>query len=116
VGSPRLISTLARAEKDIADMSKGFAEAGKIAAQAGVSAAPRLTGALARSITSEPGDRNTAVLTSPLVYAIPIHWGRPAHNIAPNPFLMRGAELSESRWLNALEQDAQRICNQVQGA
>jgi hypothetical protein len=116
IGSARLISTLGRAGKDIADMRAGFEEAGKIAAQAAKSIAPRRSGALAGSITSESGGRNTATLTSPLIYAAPIHWGWPAHNIAENPFLMRGAEESETRWMGALEAEAQRICGRVEGA
>lgn len=97
-------------------MREGFAEAGRIIGAAGTSTAPRRTGRLAGSVRSNPEGPNTSMITSPLVYAVPIHWGRPAHHIEANPFLMRGAERSESLWLGALERDAQRICDQVQGA
>jgi hypothetical protein len=115
-GGDRLAATAADAAKAIADLSDGFAEAGRIVTAAGETAAPRLTGRLAGSLRSAPAGRNTASLTSPLVYAVPIHWGRPAHNIAADPFLFRAAERTEPQWLGALERDAQRVCNGVEGA
>jgi hypothetical protein len=116
VGSARFNSTMARATKEIADMP-AFADAGTIAAEGGRSLAPRRTGALAASITGGRGrGKNTAQLTSPLTYAGPVHWGVPSHNMAPTLFLIRGAEVSEARWTDALEKDAQRICDRVKGA
>jgi mannose/cellobiose epimerase-like protein (N-acyl-D-glucosamine 2-epimerase family) len=114
-GSARLKSTLEKAARDIADMSDGFAEAGRIIDAAGTSGAPRRTGRLASSVRSDRAGRNSSMLTAPVVYAVPIHWGRPAHSIEANPFLMRAADRTEAQWLAALERDAQRICDQVEG-
>jgi hypothetical protein len=118
IGEARLVATLEQAAKLIADMSDGFAKAGEIVSSAGASAAPRRSGRLASSVAPVRGGGGpgTATITSPIVYAVPIHWGRPAHNIEANPFLIRAADRSESQWLGALEADAQRICNDVEGA
>jgi hypothetical protein len=115
-GGDRLAATAADAAKRIADMRDGFADAGRILTAAAVSAAPRRTGRLAGSLRSTAGaSANTASVTSPLVYAVPIHWGRPAHNIAADPFILRAAALTETQWLGALERDAQQICDRVEG-
>jgi hypothetical protein len=117
-GGARLAATLDAAAKDIADMPAGYARAGEIVSAAGASGAPRRSGRLASSVGTVRGEggKATATITSPLVYAVPIHWGRPAHNIEANPFLMRAADRSEAQWLGALEAEAQRICNSVEGA
>ena len=108
-------ATLSAASYSLDDMP-GFADVGEIVAGASSDAAPVLTGALAGSMTStREGGKNTATITSPLVYAVPIHWGRPAHNIRANPFVMKAADETEDRQVSALEHDAQRILNKVRG-
>jgi hypothetical protein len=116
VGAGRLADTLAKAARDVADLSAGFTEAGRIASTAGASTAPRRTGRLAGAVRSTPDGRNATMITAPVVYAVPIHWGSPAHHIERNPFLMRGADRSEHQWMAAIEADAQRVCDQVEGA
>jgi hypothetical protein len=114
-GDTRLVATLGNAARDVADLRDGFDAAGQIVAAAGAAEAPVLTGALAGSLRGARAGRNAATITSPLVYAGPVHWGRPAHNMAANPFVLRAADLTEDRWTGAIVDDAQRVCNSVQG-
>jgi hypothetical protein len=116
VGAKELAASLNKAAREVADLHDGFDEAGRIASAAGQSTAPRRTGRLAGSVRANPEGRNSTVITAPVVYAVPIHWGRPAHHIEANPFLVRGVDRSESQWLAAIEADAQRVCDQVKGA
>jgi hypothetical protein len=106
--------TMSAAQTQMGDLP-GFRDAGEVISTAGSSEAPRLTGRLAASLTVTKEQRGSATITSPLVYAVPIHWGRPAHNIAANPFVMRAADLTESRWVSELERSAQRVLDKVRG-
>jgi len=114
-GEARLEATLDGAAKKMGDLP-GFAEAATIVNTAAISRAPRRTGRLASSLTSRRSGPNVSEMTSPLVYAIPIHWGSPAHNIAANPFYVRAAEQTESQWAKAVEKSAQDVLDGVQGA
>jgi hypothetical protein len=109
VGEERLQSTLRQAAKQLGDIDTTAAAATITAAVP--SAAPRRTGRLAGSFTSGKG-----TITSPLVYAVPIHWGRPAHNIEANPFVYRAADHAEARWSADVEKAGQKICDEVEGA
>jgi hypothetical protein len=114
-GADRFAASLARARQRIDEMREGYAEASRIIAAGSSSTAPRRTGTLAASMRPQIGGnpKSTAVITSPLVYAGPVHWGS-AHNTA-DPYVYRAAEQTQDQWGRALETDAQRICNEVQG-
>jgi hypothetical protein len=114
LGVPSFVATMTVAQAKMRDL-EGFHDAGEVVAVAGSDEAPRLTGALAASLTVTKEQAGSATITSPLVYAVPIHWGRPAHNIAANPFLIRAADVTESRWVDVLEKSAQRALNSVRG-
>jgi hypothetical protein len=114
-GEARLASTLDSAASKMGDLP-GIQDAAEIITTAGAAGAPRLTGRLAGSLTSSRSGKNAAQMTSPLVYAVPIHWGRPAHDIAANPFLVRAADQTETRWVGAVEKSAQDVLDRVQGA
>ena len=114
LGSAEFNATMSVAQMQMADLP-GFADAGQELAHAGRNEAPRLTGRLAGSLMVTKEDRGSATVTSPLVYAVPIHWGRPAHNIEANPFLMRAADREQSRIEHALEHSAQSVLNRVRG-
>ena len=116
-GGSRLASTAAKASREIADLTAGFDGAASELANLAGDAAPRRSGRLASSLRPSRGTgKNTSTLTSPLVYAIPIHWGRPAHNIAADPFIFRAADRDEARWMAPIEKDAQRVADGVEGA
>jgi hypothetical protein len=96
-------------------MRPGFDEAGRIIATASARIAPVRTGALRNSVQGESSGRNLALITSPLIYAGPVHWGRPGHNIA-TLFILRGADASSAQWGQAIEHNAQAVCDSVEGA
>jgi hypothetical protein len=108
-GEEALVSTMDRAAKALPTIDT--AEAARIIAARIPATAPRRTGRLAGSFIS---GRDT--ITSPLVYAVPIHWGRPAHNIERDPFVYPAADQSESQWIAAVERSGQKICDGVRGA
>ena len=113
-GADTLAATCDSAAAHVADMHAASLEAARIIASAGAAEAPKLTGRLASSLRAT-SVRNTGTVTSPLVYAVPIHWGRPAHNIAANPFLMRAADRTETQWSRAYETELQRQADTVRG-
>jgi hypothetical protein len=115
-GAAELIATLAVAAAAIDDLAEGFEAATRIIDHAQSAGAPRRTGRLAGAMTHRYEGRNSAMLTNPLVYAVPIHWGRPAHSIEANPYVVRAADRTEHMWNKAIEDDAQRTLDAVHGA
>ena len=115
-GAAELIGTLAIAAAAVADLEAGFSAAAQIIEHAQAAGAPRRTGRLAGAMSMRYTNRNEATLTNPLVYAVPIHWGRPAHNIEANPYVVRAADRTEHMWNKAIEDDAQRQLDKVHGA
>lgn len=113
LGYPEFVATMAVAAATMQDLP-GLLDAAKELAVAASSEAPRLTGRLAASLTAVKETRGAGTVTSPLVYAVPIHWGRPAHNIEANPFIMRAADASD-RYVGELEKSAQRTLDKVRG-
>lgn len=113
-GGPRLASTMARAEADLDRIPT--VDAAKIVAARAQTVAPRRTGRLAGSVRARAGAEGRGTITSPLIYAVPIHWGRPAHNIAANPFISRAATQTEREWMASIEKQGQKICDSVKGA
>jgi hypothetical protein len=113
VGDAALRASMDRAEKALPDIETEAAA--RIIAAAIPAAAPRRTGRLGGSFTASTQDKR-GTLTTPVVYAVPIHWGRPAHNIAANPFVFRAANATEGAWTKAIEDAGQKICDQVRGA
>ena len=115
-GGAELIATLATAATAIGDLAEGFTAAARIIDHAQSAGAPRRTGRLAGAMRTAYDGRNSATLTNPLVYAVPIHWGRPAHSIEANPYAVRAADRTEPMWTKAIEDDAQRTLDRVHGA
>lgn len=115
-GAAELTATLALAAAAVADLEAGFTAAASVIEHAQSGTAPRRTGRLAGAMTMRYDGRNSATLTNALVYAVPIHWGRPAHSIEANPYVVRAATQTEHLWNRAIEDDAQRALDRVHGA
>jgi hypothetical protein len=113
VGEPALQSSLAKAEKGLDTLDSTPAAQAIVARIPGV--APRLTGRLGGSFSATTQDKR-GTITTPTVYAVPIHWGRPAHNIAANPFVFRAVESATSAIEQALTAAGQKLCDGVHGA
>ena len=120
IGAARFATTLSKAESAIGELGDPLDTAGAIIAEAGAANAPVLTGALRGSVRAKVdrryrAPRGAVALTSPLTYAGPIHWGVPSHNISATPFLLMGAEQTQSQWVGAIESHAQKVCASVKG-
>lgn len=113
VGEAELAATMDAAIRELPDLDT--TEAAHVVASAAAGSAPRLTGRLAGSITGSFQDKR-GTITSPVVYAVPIHWGRPAHGIVANPFVSRAWDRSESAVVSALQRSGQKLCDTVRGA
>lgn len=91
-GARRLASTLDAAYADLADLTGPSRDAGQVAL--GLVNAPKLTGALDRSVRVEAdGDGFTlAAGSSDVLYAGVIHNGWPRHSITAQPFLSKAID------------------------
>ena len=113
-GAERFASTLERAGRDLANLERPGAEAGRIIADLSAATAPRITGALAASVRPEVAG-NTVEVGSDLVYALPIHNGWAAHHIRPQPFLDDAARDSEAQWVGAYDKAVNAALEGVEG-
>lgn len=117
VGARRLRSTLRKAGKDLTVMKEANAAAAGIVLDDARRRAPVRTGALKSTL------RSTGTTTSGIVragykrlpYAGPIHWGWPARNIKPNPFVADAAAATQTRWVAAYEDGIQKALDQIRG-
>lgn len=115
VGEKRVAATMIRAGHDLQHMDAANARVAAGLAQRARGAAPKRSGALARSTVGRAGSNNSAEVVATIVYAGVIHNGWRRHNIRPQPYLSRTVEESESTWLAAYTAEVQRICDRVQG-
>jgi hypothetical protein len=117
-GLGQLVRTLRRAGDDVGDLKDAHARVAAIVAAAGASRAPRRSGALASSVRGSRQVRRARVSAgrASVPYAGVIHWGWPAHNIAPNPFLSEAAQDTESQWTATYQRDVQHVLDKVKGA
>jgi hypothetical protein len=100
-GGRKLRRALNDAGIGITELKEAHRQAAAIVEAAAKSRAPVRSGALQRSLRSS--GTNTAGIvragSGKVPYANPIHWGWPARNIRPNPFVAEAAGQSEHRWL-----------------
>lgn len=114
-GGQELARTLHNAADDFGDMEKAGERAANLVANSGRAEAPRLTGALAASITPDV-DNNTAAVMSALPYAARTHWGYARYGQKAQPFLTDPLARQESTILGYFEDEADRILHTVRGA
>lgn len=88
-GADDLRKALRQFDDGTADLKKTHADAAKIVEERAVQLVPRRSGALAGSIRSTGQARQGVVRSgrASVPWAGPIHFGWPARNIAPQPFL-----------------------------
>lgn len=116
-GLATLVRTLNRAGEDISDLKDANASAAAMVAAEAESRAPRVSGRLAGSIKGSRKARGATIQAgrSKVPYAAPIHWGWPARNIAPQPFLTDAAAATEPRWVAAYLRDLEAALKKVRG-
>jgi len=117
-GLDELIRTLKRAGEDISEFKDAHVRAGEIVATEAASRAPRRSGNLAGSVRSAKQAKRARVQAgrASVPYAGPIHWGWPARNIEPQPFLSDAAVATESRWMEQYVKDVEAALDKVKGA
>lgn len=94
-GADRLAGTLQRAADQVADLSDVDHDTGRLLAEAGAKAAPRLTGRLAGAhgyTVVDVGDGSAVVVTAATPYARVVH--------ARNPWLTRTVEAKTDQVLD----------------
>lgn len=116
-GLSRFISTMRKAELDLADLKAANERASRTVAQWASLTAPRRTGRLGMSVRGTRRVSGARVLGggAAVPYAGPIHWGWPARHITAQPFVSRAAESTEPVWRAFYELDVRRIIDGVRG-
>lgn len=89
-GDETLRRTLRAAQSDIADLDQG--PSARLVLGRAQARTPKVSGRLARSLVAKDIGQGRAVVQSDLIYAPVIHYGWPAHNITPQPFLVSALE------------------------
>lgn len=110
-GADRLAQTLDAAGRRLDQLD--HTEAGQIIADEAARQAPRRTGRLASSHTTETTPDGVRV-TNPVRYATPQHQGWAGN--PGRPWLATAAQATEARWLHTLEGEAQQVLDTVEGA
>lgn len=108
---------LKRVAGDLADLKAANARAiDTVIAEAGRNV-PRRSGALAASLRGSKGANRATVLAggARLPYAGPVHWGWPARNIEPQPFVVDAAHDTEPEWLGAYQDEINDALDRVNG-
>jgi len=115
VGARQLRRALKDAGDDLQNMKTVHGDVSDVVTNRARLYAPTRSGKLARSIRSAPTKTRAAVRVGKKLvpYAMPIHWGWAARNIAPNPFLTDAADDTQKTWLpmyqNAIDDIAKEI-------
>lgn len=118
-GGRALRRELRRAGQDMSDLKAAHAEVGTFVATEASPETPRgLTGRLADTVRSS-GTQSAAVVRAGkarVPYAGPIHWGWPARNIEPQPWLATKAKETEPTWFDMYAAHIDQILDKIKGA
>lgn len=88
VGLRETVRTLEKMGVEVADLKASFKRIGNLVADEAKSLAPRLSGKLASTVKpSNTKNKSVVRAGGSLPYAGVIHYGWPARNIEPHPFL-----------------------------
>lgn len=116
-GLKELRKSLKAAGESYADLKEAGLEAADLVASAARPLAPHLSGALAASIRPA-GQAKGAVVragSASVPYAGVQHFGWPAHNIAPHPFLYEAADSRLGEVEDLYLRRVQEIANKIGG-
>jgi hypothetical protein len=116
-GARQLRKTLKAAGDDLGELKAAHAAAARLVSAAAAARAPKRTGRLAGTVRGS-GAASVATIragSAAVRYAQPIHWGWPARNIAPNPFISQAAQATESVWVPLYEREVDHALSKVKG-
>lgn len=111
-GADRLERTCHSAADELARMDAAAAGTSRVVASAGMSQAPRATGALAASVRAAP-EGPVAQVESALPYAPYVHWGTKV--MAARPFLIAAARQTQQVWEGEYVKGADAALSHVKG-
>lgn len=119
-GARKLRSTLRAAGDDLSNFKTTHAYAASIAAAEARRQAPVGPPTIHLRDTIRSSGTKTAALiragnNSTVRYGPPIHWGWHRRHIKANPFLSRGAQISEPRWIKVYEDYLEAAIGQIEG-
>jgi hypothetical protein len=116
-GAKQLRDSLKRAAVSVDDLKAAHKAVAEMIAQRSDSRAPRRSGRLAGDVRAAGTAREAIVRVgrARVPYAGPIHWGWPARNIAPNPWLWETARNLEDRELSMYLDALQKIIDRIEG-
>lgn len=113
-GGRDLRRTLRQAGYNMRQLGQANRRVGEVIRPVASAKAPKVTGALARSI--KPMAQQSRVrLQSRKPYAGPIHWGWKARNIEPHEFLSDAATSTEPTWFKVYEREMLDALSQIRG-
>lgn len=107
-GLPELLSGMAAVSAGLDDLREAPRVSAELVADYARAHAPKRTGRLARSIVGR-SSAGRAEIGSPLDYGLPVHFGVPSRNIAPQPFLHRALVAQTDGVLTAWAKDVQAL-------
>jgi hypothetical protein len=111
--------TLKSAGADMEEFKDASQRTASVVVFHAMSRAPKRTGALAGSLRPARTSGSVTVYAgnnSSVVYAGPIHWGWPAHNIRAQPFLVDAAHETEPEWVGYYLSELNKIVDGIHGA
>lgn len=119
-GGRQFRATVRRAQPELLNELKAAHD--QVAAFVSSAARPKspvgLTGRLSGTVRGS-GTKTAAVIRAgraSVPYAAPIHFGWPARNIEPHPWLTDTAQATEPAWTPIYAGAVQRVLNTIQGA
>ena len=118
-GARELRKSLKAAGVEMADLKAVNANVAAMVASAASAAAPRgASGRLAASVRGNKavGTARISAGTAGVPYAGPIHWGWPARNIEPQPFIADTALALQDQWISLYEAGIAEVLAKVEGA
>lgn len=116
-GVKQLAKDLREFEGGVAELREANQRAGKIVVAEAQRRAPRVSGRLARSTKATRAPHRVKITGggARVPYAGPIHWGWPARNIRPQPFITDAAYETQPEWLEQYRAEIARLAAKVQG-
>jgi phage gpG-like protein len=114
-GGEEFARTARHAADQLGDMERAGDRAATLIANRGRTEAPRLSGALASSITPDV-DGNVAAVVSSLPYANRTHWGYARYGQRAQPFLSDPLVSLEGTYVAYYADEADRVLHTVRGA
>ena len=117
-GARELRRELKAAGVELDSLKAAHDEAARYVAARAQAAAPRRTGALASTVrgAGTKGRASVRAGYARVPYGPPIHWGWPARNIPPNPWVLETAESTEAQWAAIYRRAVAALLDTVEGA